>query len=80
LTTTEAPVTNITQDMKDAFAALLDGAPNACLFSCFVNGRPTAAICAYEPDKGFSPLFVWITDGMVLTDHDGTAEAEPPEG
>lgn len=52
-----------------------DGAfQNFALFSCFVNGAPAAAIVAINQDGGeyaITPLFVSVTDGMVLTDHDG---------
>ena len=74
--------TNITEDHRRAFEALTSGeAGNFCLFSCFVSGRPAAAIAAVtvcpprqeagEPEYVISPLFISITDDMVLTDHDG---------
>ena len=74
--------TNITEDHRRAFEALTSGeAGNFCLFSCFVSGRPAAAIAAVtvcppreeggEPEYVISPLFISITDVMVLTDHDG---------
>ena len=74
--------TNITQAHRRAFEALTgDEAGNFCLFSCFVSGRPAAAIAAVtvyppteeggEPEYVISPLFISITDDMVLTDHDG---------
>ena len=53
------PDTNLTEDRKRAFAALGSGSiANFCLFSCFVNGEPAAAISA-------------VTPGMRLADHDG---------
>jgi hypothetical protein len=42
-----------------------------------VNGKPASAICAIDED-GFdegetnvTPLFVTLTDDMVITDHEG---------
>ena len=74
--------TNITQDHRRAFEALTSGeVGNFCLFSCFLSGRRAAAIAAVtvcspreeggEPEYVISPLFISITDDMVLTDHDG---------
>ena len=74
--------TNITEDHRRAFEALTsDEAGNFCLFSCFLSGRPAAAIAAVtvcpptedsgQPEYVISPLFISITDDMVLTDHDG---------
>ena len=74
--------TNITEDHRRAFEALTGGeAGNFCLFSCFLSGRPVAAIAAVtvcppteegsEPEYVISPLFISITEDMVLTDHDG---------
>ena len=79
---TAAITTNITEDHRRAFEALTgDEAGNFCLFSCFLSGRPAAAIAAVtvcppteeggKPEYVISPLFVSITDDMVLTDHDG---------
>ncbi len=76
------PDTNITADHRRAFAALTSGRfDNFCLVSCFVDGKQTAAIAAVnvsppaedggEPEVLVSPLFVWPTAGMTLTDHDG---------
>ena len=74
--------TNITQDHRRAFEALTNGeAGNFCLFFCFLSGRPAAAIAAVtvcppteeggESEYVISPLFISITEDMVLTDHDG---------
>jgi hypothetical protein len=44
------------------------------LFSCFVNGEAASAIIAVNRDGEdyvLIPLFVSVTDGMILTDHDG---------
>ena len=76
------PVTNITEDHRHAFEALTSGRfDNFCLVSGFVDGKPTAAIAAVnvsppaeddgEPEVLISPLFVWPTAAMTLTDHDG---------
>lgn len=70
--------TNINTQHKDAFNALTSGKfNNFALFSCFVNGEPATAIVTVNPDESgvtITPLFVSVTPGMVLTDHDG-AEA-----
>lgn len=67
--------TNITRKHKEAFNALISGKYNSfALFSCFVNGKPSAAIVnvAHDGDDyTFTPLFVSITKDMILTDHDG---------
>ncbi len=74
--------TNITEDHRRAFEALTGGkAGNFCLFRCYCSGRPATAIAAVtvcphaeecdEPEYVISPLFIAITDDMVLTDHDG---------
>jgi hypothetical protein len=69
--------TNITEAHREAFEALRDGSfENFALFSCFVDGQPAAAIVAINQDGGeynITPLFVSVTDAMVLTDHDGQA-------
>jgi hypothetical protein len=67
--------THITQAHREAFNALSSGDfSNFALFSCFVDGRPSAAIVAVTQtgaDVVLSPLFVAVTSDMVLTDHDG---------
>lgn len=67
--------TNITADMRSAFEALASGAfANFALFSCFVNGEPASAIVALTGSGEtitITPLFVSLTPGMILTDHDG---------
>jgi hypothetical protein len=67
--------TNITADHCAAFEALTSGDyATFALFSCFVNGEPAAAIVAINRDGEeyiVSPLFVALTSGMTLTDHDG---------
>ena len=60
------------------FNALTSGRyDNFALFSCFVNDHPATAIVAVQwngddSEYSITPLFVSITPGMVLTDHDGT--------
>jgi hypothetical protein len=70
-------MTNITTAHREAFAALRDAAfENFALFSCFVNNQPASAIVAIVENGGeykITPLFVCVTDEMVLTDHDGSA-------
>ena len=67
--------TNIRPDHISAFEALTSGEHNNfALFSCFIGGQPAAAIVAVTPegdDYQITPLFVSVTDDMVLTDHDG---------
>ncbi|MEY8829516.1 hypothetical protein AB9K34_14070 [Sedimentitalea sp. XS_ASV28] len=47
------------------------------MFSCFLDGVPAVAIVAVTPPENaedeyqITPLFVGVTEGMVLTDHDG---------
>ena len=72
--------TNIRPEHISAFEALTSGEhDNFALFSCFLGGVPAAAIVAVGPracngdDYQITPLFVSVTDAMVLTDHDGTA-------
>lgn len=69
--------TNITAEHQAQFEALQGGQyRNFALFSCFVNGEPASAIVAIttyaQGDVTIAPLFVSVTPGMVLTDHDGT--------
>lgn len=73
------PSTNITAERRAAFDFVTSG-DNTCLalLSCFVNGSPAAAIVHLQQEQGDSdiivtPLFVSVTDDMVLTDHDGIA-------
>ncbi len=74
--------TNITEEHRRAFSALTSGdCRNFALFSCFCDGRPTAAIAAVtvhppahedgEAEYRVSPLFISLTPDMILTDHDG---------
>jgi hypothetical protein len=69
--------TNITSAHTNAFEALTSGEfENFALFSCFVNGAPASCIVAVTEQGDeilLTPLFVSVTDGMVLTDHDGVA-------
>jgi hypothetical protein len=69
--------TNITTEHREAFAALSSGTSrNFALFSCFVNGEPAAAIVAITrngEDYAIAPLFVSVTPGMALSDHEGGA-------
>lgn len=70
-------MTNITEDHKNAFDALINGDPNFALFSCFVDQNPTTAICHIKEIQSgvfhILPLFVAVTDNMSLTDHDGVS-------
>lgn len=68
-------MTHITQNHREAFQALTSGDyDNFALFSCLVDGEPASAIVAIHreaEDYLITPLFVSVTDTMVLRDHDG---------
>ncbi|MBO6854995.1 MAG: hypothetical protein JJ872_14710 [Marivivens sp.] len=71
--------TNIQPEHISAFEALTSGEhDNFALFSCFLDGVPAVAIVAVTPpdcdedEYQITPLFVGVTEGMILTDHDGT--------
>lgn len=71
--------TNIRPEHISAFEALTSGEhDNFALFSCFLDGAPAVAIVAVTPPEydadeyQITPLFVGVTEGMALTDHDGT--------
>ena len=73
--------TNITKEHRDAFKALTSGDyANFALFSCFVNGEPASAIVAVNNPDGdeyqITPIFVSVTPGMKLIDHEGISPAE----
>jgi len=68
--------TNLSEEITALFEAIRNPEyANFGLFSCFVDGEPSAAIISmHEKDEDsfmITPLFVLITDKMVLTDHDG---------
>ncbi len=72
--------TNIRPEHISAFEAFTSGQfDNFALFSCFLGEEPVVAIVAIAPrqnendDYQITPLFVSVTDAMVLTDHEGTA-------
>lgn len=72
--------TNIRPEHISAFEALTSGEhDNFALFSCFLDGKPAVAIVAVNRPEDASgeyeitPLFVSITENMVLTDHEGVA-------
>lgn len=79
MTTESERKTNITADIREQFDALVSGDySNFALFSCYVDGEPSAAIVAVSEDQGeytVHPLFVAVTPGMMLTDHDGEEPA-----
>ena len=77
-------ITNITEKHRCAFQALTSGDyGNFAPFSVLVDGEPGAAIVAVdespptgeggEPEFEIRPLFVSLTPGMTVTDHDGRA-------
>jgi len=72
--------TNITAAHRKAFEALRDGSfTNFAIFSCSVDGKPAAAIASINQEGGdylVTPLFVSITEAMVLTDQEGTPAAD----
>jgi hypothetical protein len=76
------PKTNITEDVKSQFDYLVSGkaqvARDMCLMSCFLDGKPTSAICMVSWDDEtrevtIAPVFVAVTDEIMdrLSDHDG---------
>lgn len=77
-------VTHIPEEHRHVFNALTSGQyHNFALFSCTVNGEPAAAIIVVgQGGKGkgeevrITPLFVSVTPGMVLKDHDGVEAGE----
>lgn len=72
--------TNITPAHQELFEEVRSGHRGLALFSCFVNGIPSAAIVRVSHDKDgmvlITPLFVSIEPGMSVKDHDGN-EAAP---
>jgi hypothetical protein len=67
--------TNIVPWHRKSFSSLANGRGHFALFSCYVNGEPTAAIVAISRDiKGFvvQPMFVAVTPSMTIIDHNGT--------
>ena len=72
--------TNIHQEHISVVEALTSGEhDNFALFSCFLDGEPAVAIVAVMPpdsdedDYQITPLFVGVTENMVLTDHESIA-------
>jgi hypothetical protein len=69
-----AKKTNITAEHQRHFKALMSGKySNFALFSCFVNGEPSAAIVVMEDEgegSNIHPIFVAVTEGMRLEDHE----------
>ena len=69
--------TNITPEHKRALDWIIECPDTVALFSCFVDGKPTAAICYVHEDHdggiNIQPLFIVPTADMVLTDHEGNA-------
>ncbi len=69
--------TNITTTHREMFDALTSGQfDNFALLSCFVDGDPAVTIVAVNRTGGdyrLTPLFVSVTPGMTLTDHDGVS-------
>ena len=74
--------TNITEELRRAFEALTGSETgNFCLCSCFVSSEPAGAIATVtvcppskeggDPEYLIFPLFVSVTPGMTLVDHDG---------
>lgn len=72
--------THITPELQTIFEGLRDPRyTNFALFSCFVNGDPAVASVAINTENStkvtITPLFVSVTDAMVLTDHNGEPTA-----
>ena len=73
--------TNIQPWHRTAFDALVGGeSQGMALFSCFMNGEPTAAIVNItqhgEDDFRIIPMFVAVTPGMTLTNHENEEPRE----
>lgn len=80
--------TNIQPWHRTAFDALVCGeSQGMALFSCFMNGEPTAAIvnitrCGEAEDASSAddfriiPMFVAVTPGMKLTNHENEEPRE----
>lgn len=65
--------TNITENDQNTFTAIKH-ASNIALYSCFVNGKPAVAIVSVNgsgENVRITPLYVSITDDMVITNHEG---------
>jgi len=76
--------TNITSELRKDFDIVTCGAfrEQLALVSCFVDGKPTAAICLTEISVDretveLTPIFVRVTPDMVITDHDGNPTTPP---
>lgn len=72
--------TNTRPEHISAFEALTSGEhDNFALFSCFLDCEPAVAIVAVMPPRSdedeyqITPLFVGVTESMVLTYHEGVA-------
>lgn len=64
--------THITDNHKRALDWIIECPDNVALVSCFVDGKPTAAIVAVSDDRAgpvLQALFIAPTDEMVLTEH-----------
>jgi hypothetical protein len=74
--------TNITPTHQAQFEALTSGLfCSFALVSCFVDGKPTAAIATVSESAGeyiITPMFVAIAPGMTVKDHDGVATSPAP--
>ena len=62
----------ISDEHKRIFDAITSNVGNIFLTPCLINGEPGSAIVAVYPDEDIIvPLFVSVTEGMVLTKHGG---------
>ena len=67
-------VTHIQDAHKRILRDLQNGTQSFALFSCFVNEEPAVSLVHVTKEGGeynIQPLFVSITAGMKITDHDG---------
>ena len=79
--------TNITDDDKEAFAAIRDPAfSNIALFSAFWDGQPCAVIVAINQNEhtgemDITPMALMLTNEMTkhLSDHDGKHPGPPAD-
>lgn len=68
-------ITHISEGHKAVFTAMTAGAPNFCLTSVYVNGKPGVAIVLLDRQDQdtitMAPCFVSVTEDMTLCAMDG---------
>ena len=71
-------ITHITDEHRQVMDSLTStNGEGFCLVSCFCNDVPSVAVCALMEGEGddidLHPILIFITDNMVITDHEGVA-------